>query len=255
MLSVLKRSYSEAGWSNPEKVLKAVLFNLREKERKSVSYQTLLNWIMDYFEEEQITTNNRSKAKNLWDILKMICEEKLEFNLVDPVEDMENDCLKILQNLEGESELDNIVKDIPKIINKREITYSEKFDKICFIFDRDPESFVSHANNDQYGRVLKTCREHGFGFYLTNPCFEFWLLLHYDEVREWHESDFIEKSAESLLKKMVPGYKKSRYKVDEFIERIDKAIENERHFCEDEEKLEFQVGSRVGILIEEMRKG
>ena len=71
---------------------------------------------------------------------------------------------------------------MPRIINNRSIVYEEGFDKICFIIDRDRESFVSHESNNQYSYVLEKCGENGFGFYLTNPNFEFWLLLHFDDV-------------------------------------------------------------------------
>lgn len=65
-----------------------------------------------------------------------------------------------------------IVDDVPRIIRNRAITYAEGFDKICFVVDRDRESFVAHEENNQYKYVLEKCRENGFGLYLTNPCFE-----------------------------------------------------------------------------------
>lgn len=58
---------------------------------------------------------------------------------------------------------------------------------------------------------------------------------------------------EQELRKLLPGYSKSRYPVSTLMERIDKAIENEKNFCEDAEELEHSVGSRVGLLMEELR--
>ena len=41
-------------------------------------------------------------------------------------------------------------------------------------------------------KVLKTCREKGFRFYVSNPCFEFWLLLHFDEVFDLDRDKLLE---------------------------------------------------------------
>ncbi|MEA3422876.1 MAG: RloB domain-containing protein [Bacillota bacterium] len=59
--------------------------------------------------------------------------------------------------------------------------------------DRDKGSFVNHPNNNQYAYVVEKCRENGIDFYLTNPCFEFWLLLHFDEVHQLDKTSLLEK--------------------------------------------------------------
>ena len=50
------RSYSEEGWSNPRKILDRIIDNLKEDETAYISYETLLNRIMDYLYEEKIIT-------------------------------------------------------------------------------------------------------------------------------------------------------------------------------------------------------
>lgn len=40
---------------------------------------------------------------------------------------------------------------------------------------------------------------------------------------------------------------------DDYLLTIDIAIKNEKNYCEDIEELEHSVGSRVGLLIEELR--
>lgn len=63
------RSYSERGWSNPKKILDRVLTDLKENEKQIVSYETLLNWIMEYLHEEKILTTSKTQAKAMWDTL------------------------------------------------------------------------------------------------------------------------------------------------------------------------------------------
>lgn len=60
--------------------------------------------------------------------------------------------------------------------------------------------------------------------------------------------------SEYELRKIYPKYKKTCYNADILVKNIDKAIENEKRFCEDIEKLENTLGSNVGRLIDEMRQ-
>lgn len=256
------RSYSEEGWSNPKKIVDRMLLNLEESRLGVVSYETLLNWFMDYLYEEEILTNSKVKAKSLWQTLEWICKEKLHVMLTEQVENLEQTCRVIAEYFQDKEGYEQIIDDVPRIIQNRSITYAEGFDRICFVVDRDRESFVAHPENNQYEYVLNKCREKKFGFYLTNPCFEFWLLLHFDDVKELNKQQLLDnpkitakrRYTEQELRKRVNGYTKSSYDADWFINRIDVAIQNEKLYCEDAEELEHFVGSRVGMLIEEMRR-
>ena len=132
---------------------------------------------------------------------------------------------------------------------------------MCLIVDRDKDSFSALPGNDQYGYVVDKCKEKGFQLCITNPCFEFWLLLHFDEVFELDTDKLLEnpkitvkrRYAEQELHRIYPRYKKSSYQAEELVKNIDKAIQNEKKFCEDIKGLESSVGSNIGRLIEEMR--
>lgn len=60
--------------------------------------------------------------------------------------------------------------------------------------------------------------------------------------------------AEQELRKVLVGYGKSSYNAEVLVRNIDKAISNEKTFCEDPEKMENNLGSNIGLLIEEIRK-
>lgn len=254
------RSYSEEGWSNPKKIVDRVMLNIQEAETGIISYETLLNWIMDYLSDEDIIRNNRPMLSSMWATLKMICENKMHVNLSEHVSDISGACTQIADYLTNESHWGNVIKDITGVIENRAITYDKEIDKICFIIDRDRKSFKSGDENNQYNYVLEQCRENGFGFYLSNPCFEFWLLMHFDEVKNLDfEKVFRNEKittdrryTEHELRKLLPGYSKSRYAVETLIDRINKAMQNEKLFCELEEELEHNIGSRVGLLIGEL---
>jgi len=255
------RSYSEEGWSNPKKILDRVIENLEESKTNHISYETLLNRFMDYFYEVKIITTSRVQARSIWKTMCRFCETDLRKNLSEDVEDIENACNLICEELQKEYELEHLISDISNIIKEGGLTYAEEFDKICLIVDRDRESFVSTPDNDQYAYVVDKCKEKDFGLYVTNPCFEFWLLLHFDKVFEADTNKLLEnprvtakrRYTEQELRRIWPGYTKSSYRAEELVREIDRAIENEKQFCEDIVALKNSVGSNLGKLIENMR--
>lgn len=255
------RSYSEDGWSNPKKILDRVIKNLEESRTNHITYETLLNRIMDYFCEISIISTSKAQARNIWKAMCRICEEKCLKKLDSYVDDIEKNCSLILKILQEEYDLPHVLSDIPNIIKDGGFTYAEEFDKICLIIDRDRESFVSSSKNNQYKYVADKCEEMGFGLYVSNPCFEFWLLLHFDKVFELNRDKLLEnpkvtakrRYVEQELRRICPGYKKTSYRAEELVKDIDHAIDNEKKFCEDIVNLENSLGSNIGKLIMDMR--
>lgn len=255
------RSYSEEGWSNPKKILDRVIKNLEESRTNHITYETLLNRIMDYFCEISIISTSKAQARNIWKAMCRICEEKCLKKLDSYVDDIEKNCSLILKTLQEEYNLSHVLSDIPNIIKEGGFTYEEGFDKICLIIDRDRESFVSSSKNNQYKYVADKCEEMGFGLYVSNPCFEFWLLLHFDKVFELNRDKLLEnpkvtakrRYVEQELRRIWPGYKKTSYRAEELVRDIDHAIDNEKKFCEDIVNLENSLGSNIGKLIMDMR--
>ena len=251
------RSYSEEGWSNPKKIVDRMIQNIKESQSGVISYETMLNFIMDYFENNGHVKNNNTLAKSVWKTLVWICEQKFGVKLYEEVSEPEKILPKLFDYLSEKTDLDNLVIDIEKIINYSSLTYAEGFDKICFIVDRDKESFTEQ----QYDYVVERCREKEFGLYITNPCFEFWLLLHFDDVIELdkerlHENPAVStkrRYAEDELRRRIPGYRKSKYDALSLVRKIDTALLNQKFFCQDIDALKIKVGSNIGALINEMR--
>ena len=127
--------------------------------------------------------------------------------------------------------------------------------------DRDPESFFEW----QYDDVLKTCQEKGFRFLLSNPNFEFWLLMHFDDVLNLdkdkiQQNEKINKNSKSSirfiqneLRKILGKYKKNNFDAGLLVRKIDIAIKNEKEFVEDINELKTKIGSNIGLLVEELR--
>jgi len=58
---------------------------------------------------------------------------------------------------------------------------------------------------------------------------------------------------EQQLRILLPDYKKVSYDAHALVSKLNHAIKNEKLFCENIEQLENNIGSNLGLLIEEMR--
>ena len=256
----IERTYSEYGWSNPKKILEQLLKDLEEIEDGKLSYKTLVDKIMEIIVEDKNFSLKISKKSNLKEVIEDI-ENEIE-SLENTVKNIEEDCITLLSIITKKvflvkEEIANILEKVLENIGNQQITYSEDIDKMCLIVDRDKKSF----KEEQYNYVKEECKRKNFKFYVTNPCFEFWLLLHFDEVHSINREKLLENKrasskvryVESELKKYFP-YNKNRYNAELLIEKIDLAIENEKRFCEDIEELKDKLGSNIGLLIKELKE-
>jgi len=142
------------------------------------------------------------------------------------------------------------------------ISYDPEIDKIYVMIDRDRDSRNASKCND----FISRCREHGYVPLLTNPCFEFWLLLHFEDVicvdkKELYANEkvdgkrFTERKLDEFLMGIGSenGYDKTNFDAWCFVYRIDEAIKNEKLFCCEEKCIMSNLGSNIGSLIQEMR--
>lgn len=188
------RSFSEEGWSNPKKILDRIIKDLEEDDSGKISIETFLNWIMDYLRETDSIANDRRVRNTIWEMMKQVCENEFEKTLEDKVKNVEIIGNKILEKIEENYLIENLVSKLSDIIEHGGWSYEKGFDEICLIVDRDKESFISKPGNDQYKYVLDRCLENGFRFCVTNPCFEFWLLMHSDKVLELDKDKLLNNS-------------------------------------------------------------
>lgn len=251
------RSFNEDSWSNPKKIVDCIIRELNERDSGVLPYSSIVNRIMDYLEDEKIVYKNRPLMRSIGELLSQICKDELGVQMDDECEDMEADVRRMLELLEEKTQLANLVENADKIITRKILNYDGDVDKLCFIVDRDRESFKA----EQYMDVVDKCKRNKFNLYITNPCFEYWLLMHYEDFCELDDEEVAKNEkvsrrwsyVERELRNRCPGYDKSKYDAISMLANIDRAICNEHTHCEDIEGLENQIGSNVGILITEMR--
>ena len=121
------RSFSEEGWSNPKKILDRVIENLRESKEQFISYESLLNRIMDYFYETKVITTSKVLARNIWKTMLQTCDKKLKKSTEDRVDDIEISCKILMEDLREEYEVVNIVEEF------RFTGFEENLDLLCYL--------------------------------------------------------------------------------------------------------------------------
>ena len=247
-------------WSNPKKMLDALCLDLS----KEITYNTLINAMIDCLYTSDYLVKHRDKIKEFSDLLVSFMHEALNVAETDIVKDVNHTTKAVYDffNQQRPRICNIIMSNVTDILNNYEITFDKEIDYLCLVVDRDPESFTEF----QFDDVLKTCKQNNFEFLISNPNFELWLLLHFDDIHDLDNEKLLKNekinpgSKSSIrfipneLRKCLGTYKKSRYDVTLLIKNIDKAIKNEKNYCESLPELKNELGSNIGVFIEKLRQ-
>lgn len=247
-------------WSNPKKMLDALCLDLS----KEITYNTLINAMIDCLYTSDYLVKHKNKIKEFSDLLISFMHEELNVVETDIVKDVDHTTKAVYDffNQQRPRICNIIMSNVTEILNNYEITFDKEIDYLCLVVDRDPESFTEF----QFDDVLKTCKQNNFEFLISNPNFELWLLLHFDDIRDLDNEKLLKNekinpgSKSSIrfipneLRKCLGTYKKSRYDVTLLIKNIDKAINNEKNYCESLPELKNELGSNIGVFIEKLRQ-
>lgn len=140
--------------------------------------------------------------------------------------------------------------------------YHGENDVFGIVIDRD---YRSHPF-DQMNRVVEKCKEKDYRCYITNPCLEFWQLLHVSDVAtEYAEQldDILENAVDekgnsfvsNLLYEKTGQRKAIQIKTFEmhYLPNTDLAIQRAKGFASSDDLLE-KIGSNLGELFALLRE-
>ena len=130
-------------------------------------------------------------------------------------------------------------------------------DSFAIVLDRDPQG----RSRSELEKILSVCRERKIGFCLSNPCFEFWLILHFDyrltkeDRKELASNKHISKDntyASRLLSSLAHHQKKINSTAFNqlYLHKTKKALLAAKRFATDETAVLDELGTRVPIIIE-----
>lgn len=149
----------------------------------------------------------------------------------------------------------DLARNFSMYFEMQDVTYSSTTDKLNIVIDRDKQNFKEF----QYDELVRFCKENHVHLYVSNPNFEFWLMLHFPEVEvddtsEMLENRYVSSSRRYLEKRLhdICKYKKSKLNFKCFEPYVQEAIVREKKYAEDLDSLKNELGSNVGILIDDM---
>lgn len=146
----------------------------------------------------------------------------------------------------------------PLFLNKFKGSDNGENDVFGIVIDRD----AGNHSPENMARIFDECDEKGYRCFLTNPRFEFWLLLHVADVKSEYPDelekmlDFNDETVDKHLLEKTGGGKKIQRKTFDtyFLPNIDTAIERANGLCTSRNKLLDQLGSTLGELFELLRE-
>lgn len=93
---------------------------------------------------------------------------------------------------------------------KQEKDLGDGYDEVYCVIDRDEHTNVDNVISSINYKKDEDCK---WSVIVSDPCFEFWLLLHFEETRASFartERSTAAKNCEKALRKYLPDYKKGR---------------------------------------------
>lgn len=143
-------------------------------------------------------------------------------------------------------------------LNKFKGSDNGENDVFGIVIDRD----AGNHSPENMARIFDECDEKGYRCFLTNPRFEFWLLLHVADVKSEYPDelekmlDFNDETVDKHLLEKTGGGKKIQRKTFDtyFLPNIDTTIERANGLCTSRNKLLDQLGSTLGELFELLRE-
>lgn len=248
----LSRSIPQISHSHPNHVFRLIEEHLDEYD----SVKVLIDKISDFLSEAAgIPFDDHKSICSLHhEVLSYFCDV-LQYQTDERIEVDNELILGLLSYIENDFDINEKVEEISQYLNEQQIVYLPEHDYVCLIIDRDSGSF----KREQYERLIDKCKNKNYRLFVSTPTFEFWLLLHNDEVFLHDQKELLENKRqgqkrylEQALTQAYSGYRKERIHFERFLPDIRKAIQNEKCFCEDVNHLIDMLGTNVGVLINEM---
>ena len=162
----------------------------------------------------------------------------------------------VIEKEDDKSEPKYVLINLEKRIDEKYDLDSE-YDQFWLVCDREIRSDRKQALLDTFPE----CQEKGYFVALTNPLFEFWLLMHIADINAYDKHDllanakvnknrrFLEKELSSLLPN---GFNKKQGKFNQDIvslENIERALAQEQQFANEPGKIVNNLGSNIGELV------
>lgn len=139
---------------------------------------------------------------------------------------------------------------------KKQYKFSNGLDELWMVIDVDSWGDVKIAE------IAQLCQQKRYNLAVSNPCFEAWLLLHFQSIEEYpieeqrtllhNKREGARTALEKELLRICGEYNKSNLNMDYFIPNIRDAIERSRILDDNNSRWPQSFGTRVYLLVEKI---
>jgi hypothetical protein len=260
----LKRNHLHRSWSHPKKIFEIIKPFMDNLKNNKLSINDLIETIVGYCFEYSEDITNKKDCDDLREYINniLVKDFKLTKNCFVPFNS--NEVEKLVESLNKKINEKIFINQLSPYIKLHFESYVPDIDEVCLIVDRDKNSFTE----DQYDTMIENCKKNNYKLFVSNPCFEFWLLLHFDEIfkidkekLKQNEKVLPKASAEPSeeinysefkLREVLNEFRKNNIYFDKLEDKVLIAIENSKKFETDLVKLKDNIGSNIGLLLEEL---
>lgn len=245
----LEKEKNVKTWSNPAKILDLIQPIIEHQEPLKETYNSIFIKLYDYFGEDSSESPEKTYNfyKNILERYNINEYEEVDGNKINEII---NELNKMILNSDG---LFEIISEKSRFFSYYKVdTYFENNDQIFLIVDRDKHSFT----DNQFDYVYKQCSNFHIKLIVINPCFEFWLLLHFNSCTQINQNELLENKkinnktfVHYELLKYDKTFKKNKFDFSIYIGKIPNALKNIKNYSEDLKALKEKVGSNIGELI------
>lgn len=189
-----------------------------------------------------IATEGEKTEQQYFEGLKQKCGEyasKIQIEILPP-------------RLSGNSSPKHVLNQLSQYKNDYGLN---KYDELCMIIDRDKQSWTEA----ELATVAQQCGQKQFLLALSNPAFEFWLILHLKDLNSYtaEEKIFLIENKDKYLKKelrtLLTGFNPSSLNFDQFWLHIQLAIQRaEALDTLPQDRWPNELGSRVYLLMKKI---
>lgn len=189
-----------------------------------------------------------------YDLVLIVTEgEKTEPNYLNGLIDhLELSTANIVVIPDADSDPPSII-DFCENIQKAAKKSGEAYDRLCCVFDGD----VKHRCDAARDKALRSKEK--FLCYVTTPCFEYWLLLHFEFTRQPFAATPNSTACASVIRRLknhIPDYEKGALNIfSQVRERLATAISNGgRSLAESNADGEPNPSTEIHLLVEYLRE-
>ncbi|RTJ99854.1 RloB [Campylobacter jejuni] len=199
----------------------------------------------DLHKKRKTKIRDRKPKRQENEVILIVCEgEKTEKNYLNRLKDFFNLSNVSINIISGKD------SDPLKIVKfAKEKNKGNSYDKIYCVFDKDTHS--------DFNKARQECEKYKFEAITSNPCFEFWILLHFTyTTKSFSTNSPCSELIESDLKKHIKDYKKDYNFTNIIKQNLNTAIANTQKANKEAEKNNYESSytfmDRLAIKFQEL---